>query len=71
MGAERQQVPPPRGSDLIDERLREEIELLMRVIDVVADYPHHLTTWQIDALLDVGRSQRMTGRRRRRRRRDA
>ncbi|MFC7597394.1 hypothetical protein ACFQU3_18890 [Terrabacter sp. GCM10028922] len=71
MGAEREELPQPRSGDLIDERLREEIELLTRVIDLVADYPNHLTAWQIDALLDVGRPHELTGRRRRRRRPDA
>ncbi|MBC9821015.1 hypothetical protein [Terrabacter sp. MAHUQ-38] len=71
MGAEREELPLPAGGDLVDARLREEIELLTRVIDLVADYPTHLTTWQIDALLDVGRPHDLPERRRRRRRRDA
>lgn len=66
MGAEREELPlPPRG-DLVDARLREEIELLTRVIDLVADYPSHLTTGQIDTILDVGPTQQVPERRRRR-----
>ena len=71
MTAEREDLPQPPRGDLIDARLREEIELLTRVIDLVADYPTHLTTGQIDSILDVGPTQQPPGRRRRRRRRHA
>jgi hypothetical protein len=46
-------LEPIRPVPLEDEALREEIELLLDVIATVADSSDHLTTEQVDAVLQV------------------
>jgi hypothetical protein len=58
-------LAPIRPLPLEDEPLREEIELLLDVIAIVADYSDHLTAEQVDAALQLpGRRDEWSTRRR-------